>query len=46
MRQLDLVPVLTLIALVLLGLAGWWLFPWLHHVIFMQDCIASGHNNC
>lgn len=42
----DLVPALVLAAVLLAGLAGWWLFPLALHALSYQDCIASGHVNC
>ncbi len=42
----QIVPVITLLGLVLLLLAGWWLFPWFLHVMKHQDCIGSGRVDC
>ena len=32
--------------LVVLGLAAWWLAPWLIGVIKHQDCVGSGRMDC
>ena len=32
--------------LVVLGLAAWWLAPWIIHVIKHQDCVGSGRMDC
>lgn len=45
-RRLDLLPILALVAIAGLLLAGWWVFPWLQKMIFIQDCTASGRTNC
>ncbi len=42
----DLVPLLALFGVVLLLLAGWWLFPRLQRVVAREDCIAAGYTNC
>lgn len=41
-----LLPALVLGALVLVILAGVWLFPRVAAYMSRQDCIASGHVNC
>jgi len=46
MRRSDLLPLLTLLGLVLLGVAGWLLFPWFNHLVHTQDCIAAGREDC
>ena len=45
-QRRDLVPLLVLAAILLVVLAGWWLFPLAQRAISDQDCIASGHDNC
>lgn len=45
-RPPDLLPLLTLLAIVLVLLAGWWLFPRFQRMVSYQDCVASGHVNC
>ncbi len=45
-RRPDLVGLLTLLGLVVLGVACWWLVPWFMHVVKHQDCIGSGATNC
>jgi len=45
-RRWDVVPLLVLAFLVLLMLAGWWLYPKLQHFLSEQDCIATGRTNC
>ena len=46
-RPRDILPLIVLAAILLAGLAAWWLFPLVHGAISYQDCIASGHvNNC
>ena len=45
-RSRDLLPVFVLAAILLVALAGWWLFPLVQHAVSYQDCIASGQNNC
>jgi hypothetical protein len=42
----DSVGIVTLIVLVLLGLAGWWTFPRVQAYIAFQDCVATGRANC
>ncbi len=42
----DVIGVVTLILLVLLGLAGWWAFPRIQAYISFQDCVATGRANC
>ena len=42
----DPIGVLTLVALVLLGLAAWWVFPYLQRSLAFQDCVATGRPNC
>lgn len=42
----DAIGVLTLVGLVLLALAGWWLFPYLQRSLAFQDCVATGRPNC
>ena len=42
----DPVPLLALAAVLVLLIAGWWLFPRIQEWIAGQDCIASGHTNC
>jgi hypothetical protein len=39
-------PPVVLAAIVLLLLAGWFLFPRFQAYMARQDCIASGHINC
>ena len=39
-------PLLVLVGLALLALAGWKLFPLFSGYMSRQDCIASGHMNC
>lgn len=46
LRERSLLPALTLVALVLALLGGWWLFPKLQAYMTEQDCIASGRTNC
>ncbi len=45
-RGFDLLGVATLVGLVLIGLAGWWLLPWFVHLIKHQDCLGSGRIDC
>jgi hypothetical protein len=45
-RPGGLLPVLTLLLLALVLLAGWWLFPALQHYVAYQDCVASFRTNC
>jgi hypothetical protein len=40
------VPIITLAAIVLLILAGWWLFPRVQAALSFQDCVATGRANC
>jgi hypothetical protein len=40
-RKPDLVALLTLGGLLLVFLAGWWLFPKVAAYMSMQDCLAS-----
>ena len=42
----DLVGILTLVGLIVLGLACWWLVPWFMHLVKHQDCVGSGATNC
>ena len=45
-RRPDLLPILTLVAIVVLILAGVWLFPRLQQALSFQDCVATGRANC
>jgi Tfp pilus assembly protein PilN len=45
-RSWDLVGIATLVALLLLLLGGWLVFPRLQNEIAWQDCVASGRMNC
>ena len=45
-RRFDLLPLLALVAIVLLLVAGWLLFPWLQRTIGHEDCVAAGYTNC
>ncbi len=45
-KGFDVLPLLVLAGLVVLGLACWWLFPALIHVIKHQDCVGSGRMDC
>ena len=45
-RGPDMLGILTLLGLVVLGLACWWLVPWFMHMVKHQDCIGSGATNC
>ncbi len=45
-QRWDVLPVVVLVALVLLMLLGWWLYPKLQHYMSQQDCIATGRTNC
>ncbi len=45
-RPFDILPVILLILAVLVGLGGWWMYPWLQRQVFLQDCTASGRTNC
>ena len=42
----DLVGVLTLLGLILLGVACYWAVPWFMHVVKHQDCVGSGRMDC
>lgn len=42
----DIVPLLVLVAILVIALGGWLLFPAVQRELSTQDCIASGHNNC
>jgi len=42
----NLLPVITLVVVALLLLAGWWLFPKFQHAIHTTDCVASGRTDC
>ncbi|ASV62514.1 Hypothetical protein GbCGDNIH6_0728 [Granulibacter bethesdensis] len=46
MRGRDWMPVLVLLGLVCLAVAGWRLFPRLQAFIMFQDCAAAGRINC
>jgi hypothetical protein len=39
-------PSAVLAGIVLLLLAGWWLFPRFQAYMAREDCIAAGHINC
>jgi hypothetical protein len=41
-----LFPVIVLAVIVLLGLAGWLLFPVFQGFMARQDCVATGRTNC
>ena len=41
-----LFPVITLVVIILLGLAAWQLFPVVQGFISRQDCVATGRTNC
>ncbi len=45
-RRPDLLPILTLVAIVALILVGFWLFPRLQDALSFQDCVATGRANC
>ena len=45
-RRWDIVGIVTLLALLLLLVGGWLLFPRLHSEMMWQDCVASGRTNC
>ncbi len=45
-RRPDLLPVLLLVAIVLVLLGGWWIFPRLHNAVALQDCTAAGRTDC
>ena len=45
-RGPDLLPVLLLAVIVLVLVAGWWLFPLLHREVGYQDCLAAGRTDC
>ena len=45
-RSWDPVPVIVIAVVLLVALAGWWLFPTIERAISNQDCVASGHVNC
>ncbi len=45
-RSANLFAVITILAVLLLGLAGWWLFPRLQAYVSFQDCVATGRANC
>jgi hypothetical protein len=42
----DLLPIIVLALIVVLCLAGWWLFPALQGFISRQDCISTGRTDC
>ena len=44
--RFDVVGGLTLAALVLIALIGWWLVPYLQRSLAFQDCVATGRANC
>jgi hypothetical protein len=44
--RLDPVGLLTVAAVVLVLLAGWWLFPRVQAYLAHEDCVATGRTNC
>jgi hypothetical protein len=42
----NLLPVITLVIIAVLLLAGWLLFPKLQRAIHVTDCVASGRTDC
>lgn len=42
----DLLPVILLVVVAAVLIAGWLLFPTIQAFVFMQDCTASGRTNC
>jgi hypothetical protein len=42
----NFLPVIALLVVAVLLLAGWWLFPKFQHVIHITDCVASGRTDC
>jgi hypothetical protein len=45
-RGWDPVALLALAAVLVLLLAGWWLFPHVQQWLGNLDCVASGRTNC
>jgi hypothetical protein len=45
-RRWDPLPLIALAVIVMLLLAGWWLFPAVQEWLAGKDCIASGRTNC
>ena len=45
-RGWDALPLIALAVIVMLLVAGYWLFPALQDWLAGKDCIASGRTNC
>ncbi len=45
-RRLDVVGIVALLAVAMLLVGGWLLFPRFHQEMMWQDCVASGRTNC